>query len=218
MSRPGLVRPRPRPMRWTGIRRRLWEVGAGGEGSAGDRRDEGRFLAAALWIRPNHWPAPWTLPSPTSGWPHSICLSSSLQATPCEPILQKKLETGVENLYKEPSSLFWASQNSEFLNSTEIASQRWASLWMLEEKWATSHPWPLLLLEVSKFLLLIPEFTVENWETTDKPKEANKRLGGLFQMSTVLFWPEGTAFLMVVVLFFFFPFSLFLSSFFKLFC
>ena len=48
MSRPGLVRPRPRPMRWTGIRRRLWEVGAGGEGSAGDRRDEGRFLAAAL--------------------------------------------------------------------------------------------------------------------------------------------------------------------------
>ena len=43
MSRPGLVWPRPRPVRWTGIRRRLWELGAGGEGAAGDRGMRGDF-------------------------------------------------------------------------------------------------------------------------------------------------------------------------------
>lgn len=46
----------------------------------------------------------------------------------------------------------------------------------------------------------------------DKPKEANRRLSGLFQMSTVLFWPEGTAFLIVVVLFSSFSSFFFLSS------
>ena len=43
MSRPGLVWPRPRPMRWTGIRRRLWEVGAGGEGAAETEGMRGDF-------------------------------------------------------------------------------------------------------------------------------------------------------------------------------
>lgn len=56
-----------------------------------------------------------------------------------------------------------------------------------KKKQATSHPSLVLLLGVLKFLLLILEFTVENGETTDQLKEANKCLGGLFQMSTVLF-------------------------------
>lgn len=37
-------------------------------------------------------------------------------------------------------------------------------------------------VEVLKFLLLIPEFTVENRGTMDETKEADEHLGGLFQM------------------------------------
>lgn len=57
----------------------------------------------------------------------------------------------------------------------------------LEGKWAVPYSSPVLLLAILKFLLLEPEFSVENRDAMDKPKEVNWHLGGLFQMSAVLF-------------------------------
>lgn len=42
--------------------------------------------------------------------------------------LQKELETGVENLFKEPSSLFWASQNSGFSTQQKLLPKDGLSL------------------------------------------------------------------------------------------
>lgn len=125
MSRPSLAWPKP--MRWVGIRQGLWEGQRGRTKRHGLR---GIFNSSSVnkKIQGIGQSVPWTLASPTSR--HLVPSPSPVHQNLCPVAFsaEEGLEAGVENLFKEPSILFWASQNSGFSTQQKLLPKDGLSL------------------------------------------------------------------------------------------